>query len=319
MAFTDKKLGLKYHMIKNCLAFGIFGQQFIPIENNKNYITVFEESFAYDHDEHGRWSLLYNNFNEEQSLDFINLDEAVPLYHVWSRNFYHWTLECLPKVLALEDRGYTGKYIVFDAKFIVESLRLFNISDDRICYSDKGYFVKNLIIPPMYSGYDLSKKTVLVEYLRNKLLDSVGVLSGSNRVYIKRTKDRIILNEDKVVTILNKYDFDVIIPEEHSVEDQFRLMTNVDFSVMPHGANCTLVLTQKQNSVFMELFSSAYIPYHTIGIIKTCNLDYIPIVETRMSPIVLDKNEGAQYCNITVPITLFETLIENTIRRFARN
>jgi hypothetical protein len=317
ISFTDRRLGLKYHMIKNCIVFGLHGQQILPIE--KNNTVIFEESFAYDHDEHGRWSLLYHNFQEEKSFDFINIDEAVPLYHVWSRNFWHWTLECLPKVLALEDRGYSGKYIVFDSKFIIESLKLFNISEDRILYSDNGYIVKNLIVPPMYSGYDLSHKIVLVEYIRNKLLDAVGILSGNNRLYIKRTKDRIVLNEDKIIDILNKYDFDVIVPENYSVKEQFRIMTNVDFSVMAHGANCTLVFTQKMNSVFMELFSSAYIAYHSVSIIKTLNLDYIPLVEGRNEPIVLDNDKKPQYCDITVSIPIFETLISNTIKRITKN
>jgi hypothetical protein len=316
--FTNKRLNLKFHMVKNCLSLGKYGQLILPIENNENRQIVFEESFAYNHDNNGRWSQLYHNFKEEPN-GFIEIEEAVPLYHVWSNNFYHWILECLPKVLALEEQGYTGKYIVFDAKFIVESLKLFGIDENRICYSDKNYIVKNLIVPQMYSGYDLVKNTVLVEYLRNKLLDVVGISQENNRVYIKRVTGRIVLNEDNVVDILKKYDFNVIIPEHYSIRDQFRMMTNVDFSVTAHGANSTLILTQKAKSFFMEFFSSAYVMYHCAGIIKTLNIDYIPLVESRDRPIILNKNETGQYCNITVPISIFETLISNTIKRITKD
>jgi hypothetical protein len=314
VTFTDKRLNLKFYMVKNCLSLGKYGQLLLPIENSGNCQIVFEESFVYNHDDNGRWSQLYHNFQEEQS-NFIEIEEGCPLYHIWSRNFYHWTLECLPKVLALEEHGYTGKYIVFDAKFIIESLKLFGISEERICYSDKNYIIKNMIIPPMYSGYDLVKNTVLIEYLRNKLLDIVGILQGNNRIYIKRTTGRIVLNENEVMDILKRYDFDIIIPEQYSVRDQFRLMTNVNFSVTAHGANSTLILTQKKHSVFMEFFSSAYIVYHCAGIIKILNLDYIPVVESRDRAIIFDKNKTGQYCNITVPITIFEILISNVIKR----
>jgi hypothetical protein len=314
ISFIHKKLNLKFHMVKNCFSIGKYGQLLLPIENNESCQIIFEESFAYNHDDNERLSQLYQNFKEEQN-GFIEIEEAVPLYHLWSNNFYHWTLECLPKAIALEEQGYSGKYIVFDSKFIVESLRLFGIAEERICYNDKNYIVKNLIIPQMYSGYDLVKNTALVEYLRGRLLDAVGILSDNNKVYIKRTTGRMVLNEDNVIETLNKYDFDIIIPENYSVRDQFRLMTNVNFSITAHGANATLILTQKKNSIFMEFFSSAYIMYHCSGIIKALNLDYVPIVENGNKPIVLDKDKTGQYCNITVPITIFEVLISNAMRR----
>jgi hypothetical protein len=317
-SFTNQRFCLKYYMIRNCAAIGKYGQLLLPIENNIDHKLIFEESFVYDHDDHGRWSLLHNNFSVNS--DFIEIEEAVPIYHVWSNNFYHWTLECLPKILILEDQGYTGKYIVFNSAFIIESLKLFNISENRICYSDKNYIVKNMIVPPIYSGYDLAKDkyTLILGYLRSKILDAVDVLQGNNRIYIKRTTGRVVLNEDKVLDILAKYYFDVIVPEDYSFKDQFRMMTNVDFSITAHGANSTLILAQKTHSVFIEFFSSAYTAYHTAGITKILSLDYIPLVESRDRPIILDKNETGQYCNITVPITLFEILISNIMKRFTK-
>jgi hypothetical protein len=83
MSFTNKRLNLKFHMIKNCLSFGKYGQLLLPVENNGNIQTVFEESFAHNHDDNTRMSLLCKNFNMEQR-DSIEIDEAVPLYHLWS-------------------------------------------------------------------------------------------------------------------------------------------------------------------------------------------------------------------------------------------
>jgi hypothetical protein len=311
--FYDKKLGIKYYMIINCLVVGTFGQQLMPIENNACGNIIFKESFTYDHDENVRKALLYNIFCEENISDFIFIDEAVPLYHVWSSNFWHWTFECLLKVLALEERGYTGHYIVFDCKFINEYLELFNISKERICYTDKRYIVKNLIVPSTFTGHDLSQYSV--DYLRSKILDATGILSGNNRIYVKRTKNRIVTNEDEVIDILKKYDFNILIPEEYSVKDQFLLMTNVDFSIMAHGANCTLTLAQKINSIFMEFFSNVYIEYHMIPTIKTLNLQYIPLVDNRNYQVVIDNNQNKQSSNITVPIKIFETIIENILKK----
>ena len=98
-------------------------------------------------------------------------------------------------------------------------------------------------------------------------------------------------------------------------KEQFQKMTNVNYSVMAHGANALLTLFQREYSNFMEFFSSAYVVYHTTGIIKLLGLNYIPLVEFRDKPVLIKNHHNGQFCNIEVPIKQFEILLENSLCR----
>lgn len=68
-----------------------------PSTDNKN-VTVFEDSFLYHNNAMERSGIMLS-LSTDTNLKI--LDEAVPLCHLHSDNFWHWTLECLPRLLAL--------------------------------------------------------------------------------------------------------------------------------------------------------------------------------------------------------------------------
>ena len=190
---------------------------------------------------------------------------------------------------------------------------MFGISKDRILFPDKNYTITHAIITPNYNYFTTHNNIKILEVLRNSLLERIDILSGSSRKYIKRVHSRVVTNSEEVESLLKKFEFETIIPEDHSVKEQFSLMTNVDFSVMPHGANAALILTQKKRSNFMEFFSSAYIVYHTIGIQQLLNLKYLPLVEARTIPPIIKNHHNGQFCNIEVPIKQLEVFLSNAL------
>ncbi|MBQ9536321.1 MAG: glycosyltransferase family 61 protein [Desulfovibrionaceae bacterium] len=306
----DPYFHLDFYKIKNCFSMGNKAQLLIPIFKKTEIIKVFAESFTFPPSLKDLKIILANNFIDQET---VTLDEAVSLYHVYSNNFWHWIIECLPKVIVLERLGYQGPYITHNSQFINEIFQLFSIKEDRIFYTDKNYIIQNAIISPNYNYFYTFKHTEILKLLRHCILERIKHLPGSSRKYIKRIKSRLIVNSEEVEAILKNYDFEIIVPEEYSVAKQLSLMTNVDYSVMAHGANAALTLTQKKCSDFMEFFSSAYVVYHTTGIQDMLHLKYHPLVEFRNKPVVLDSYHNAQFCNITVPIDQFEVLLKNSI------
>ena len=312
ISFVDKIFGFNFNVISNCFSIGNDAQLLIPILKRGNSIKIFLESFTFNHSKVELANILINNFLDQEC---IQVDEAAPLYHLYSNNFWHWTIECIPKIIALENIGFQGKYIVFNSKFILEILDLFGIAKERILFAGKNYIVKQLIVSPNYNYFHTFTNVNILKILRSCILERIPLLSGSKNIYVKRISGRIVNNDEEIQSILKKYDFEILIPEEHSVLEQFSTMTNVDFSVMAHGANGALILTQKPMSCFMEFFSSAYVVYHTTGIIDLLKLEYIPLVEFRDKPPIVTNHHNGQFCNIDVPAKQFEVILSNCLYR----
>ena len=213
------------------------------------------------------------------------LEEAVPLYPPGMGNFWHFTTESLPKVLALESAGYTGPYIVpkdvlaRPDGFAAQSLALFNIGPERLLPAGPVYRIKRLMLPERLNGFDLSENMALAGLLRDRLLEAVGTEPGTRRVYIRRVGRRKIANEEALLALLHEFDFTTLTPEDLTVREQWRFMTNVECSIMAHGANTTLTLLQRPRSGFVELFSNNYISYTNMHAVRLLRLRYIPLVE----------------------------------------
>ncbi|MDL2267435.1 glycosyltransferase family 61 protein [Desulfovibrio sp. OttesenSCG-928-G15] len=310
--FFAKPFAKPFYMAKKCLVAGIRTQNILPLWKNNNLKTVFEESHNYQHLDGDRISS-YISIREN---DTEKIDLAVPVFPLDARNFGHWILESLSRILALEEYGYTGPYIVYaNAPHIFETLELFGIGPDRILTNDKKYVVDTLIIPPILNNMELQADTVIVPFLRSKLLNAVGTLPGKKRVYIRRTGTRKVVNEDEVLDILQRYDFEEFVPDGKHCREQFQYMSNADFSVMAHGANVALTLTQPENSHFIEFFGDAAALYFYFPVVKNVKFEYHPIVEGASSAFSSTTGNKPAFKDIRVPVPLFEYTLERLLAK----
>ena len=275
--FTAPRLGLEFYELDDCLALCENCQIIAPIHEHVLPV-VFRESGVYPSNElplpgRGQRALA-------QASEIVDLPLAVPLYAPGSRNLWHWTLESLPKLLLLEEMGYTGPYIVFDdSPVVAQSLDMFGIAQKRRLPAGPAYRVKRLVLPPQLSGFILPENLELVAFLRDKIVQQVGVLPGSKRCYVRRIGRRKIVNEAAMLEVLREFDFEVMVPEDLSLVEQWRYMTNVECSLMAHGVNTTLTLTQPFGSAFVEFFSNRYINYSNMQAIRLLRMRYLPLVE----------------------------------------
>ena len=276
-----KHLGLEIYVLRDCLCFGQQFQAVAPLSSSGSIPCLFRESCPYPANE----LRLAGIVAEHLDAPVADIDTAVPLFPNGAANLWHWTLESLPKLLALESTGFTGAYIVpareleREDSVIMHSLRMFAVEPARILPSGPTYRIRLLFLPQRLSGFSLSDNMPLSDFLRQRLLEAVGALDGSKRLYVRRIGRRRVLNEDDMLPVLKDFGFETMVPEDLSLAEQWRRMTNVDCSVMVHGANSALTLLQKPGSVAVELFGNRYVSYNNLHAARLLKLRYYPLIE----------------------------------------
>ena len=318
-ALPLRHLGLTFYGLTDCLHLGRDCQAILPVGLDGGLPFIFKESCPYLANEPRLASIAASCL--ESAPDIIEVDEAAPLYGPSSDNLWHWSTEHLPKLLALESIGYTGCYIVpFASEVARQSLEMFGLPKERLLRGDACYRVKRLMLPQRLSGFTLVDNMPLVEFTRGRLLDAVGRLDGGKRCYIRRIGRRRPVNEADVLAVLSDFDFETMVPEELSLLEQWRYMTNVDCSVMAHGANSTLSWLQKPGSGFVELFSNRYVSYNNLHAVRLLRLKYHSIVQDLdVSSVPLGGMTlseflwGGSQADIEVDVTHLRVILEGLV------
>ena len=271
-----KHLGLTFYGLTDCLCFGDTAEVVLPSQGEV-LRYLFRESCHYSASEYNLDGILRKSLDKNQEL--IEIDEAAPLFTPGMDNLWHWMAEGLPKLIALESIGFSGKYIVADNPMIRQFMELLGIDPARLLPGRGAYRVKRLMLPQRLSGFDLVEYIPLMELTREVLLRAVGCLDGEKRLYVQRVGRRKPINESEVLTLLDEYGFSVMVPEKFTVKEQLRHMTNVTVSVMAHGANAALSLMQPPRSAMVEFYSNRYVSYNNLHSVRLLRLRYHPLVE----------------------------------------
>jgi hypothetical protein len=271
-------LGLTVYRIRDCLFLGGHAQAILPLEAGNSLPFIFRESCPYPANEPHLADIVERGLSDLGELP--ELDEAVPLFPPGADNLWHWTTESLPILLSMESVGYSGPYLVPRGSPVPEQcFSLFGIPPRRLLPGAAAYRVGNILLPQRLSGFSLPDNMALTRFLRAKMLEAAGTLPGARRCYIRRTGRRRILNEEEMLAVLRDFDFETMTPEDLSLAGQWQYMSNVECSLMAHGANSTLTLLQKPRSGCVELFSNRYVSYNNLHAVRLLRLRYHPLVE----------------------------------------
>lgn len=182
----------------------------------------------------------------------------LPLYDLYSENFWHWVVEGLPRVGAAEAAGFTGNYMLPRTDgFHIESMELMGVSPSRCfsldCRSWRGDSVA-VVEMPHYS--DVPQ---VLSFVREQLLSqlSPNVERGGNRICIARRK-RDFVNTEAVRECLESFGFDWVYLEDFPFRDQIALMSRATAVVGAHGAGMVHSLFAQKKSLIIECFSPNY-------------------------------------------------------------
>ncbi|GBF81183.1 glycosyltransferase family 61 protein [Aphanothece sacrum] len=216
------------------------------------------------------------NLKARQIKDKFNDSEIlsgtyISLLSYWSHslNFAHWLMDCLPKLALIESLDSIAKkdlkFIIPDGSphYIVDSLKLLSIQEEQtIQIQEESITVENLILCRAAEKAGRPQKMHFLA-IRNKLLssfiDEESVRLASTRIYVSRSQSsRKIVNEEEVLQILIKYNFQVIHCEKMSLAEQIRIFSEAEIVLGPHGAGIYNQFFCNSGTSIIEIYNKEY-------------------------------------------------------------
>ena len=167
-------------------------------------------------------------------------------------NYYHCLFQISPKIWLLEDRGFDLNKIDWfllessTANFQNEIIDGLSIDKERIIDLKDHLQVKAELLMALPSFW--KPEPWICKRLRKTFLDKQSMpQTQAQRIYISRSKAsyRRILNEDKLLEVLNRHGFSVLHLEGLSIKEQARIFQSSEMIISAHGAALA-------NTVFCE-------------------------------------------------------------------
>lgn len=243
------------------------------------------------------------------------IDGTVAVLSGLSGNVYfHWMVDILPRIEILRRHNINFENIDWflinsiQQPFQKETLQILGIPEEKIIESDRYPYIQaqKLIVPSFASHLGWLEKSAL-EFSRQTFLNKSNITcledslasekipnnqvnySYPERIYITRHKARYrkVINEQKVVDLLNQYGFTTIELETISVVEQVRLFANAKVIVSPHGSGLTNIMFCKPGTTVIELVSPNYIRHYYWVISKQLQLKYYYLVGEHFSGRVI--------------------------------
>lgn len=165
-------------------------------------------------------------------------------------NYGHWLLEDLPRLRAYnhyrEATGQEPRILLKNdpPSWATTTLRLLGFdSSDWVEWNERTAIVSRLVIPKLNyvhsSGwqYQPSDRRWVGEEMKSRV-DMTGQETLPERIYVSRQgqKRRRVSNFEEVFDVIEPFGFEVVRPEEMSVEEQIRLFDQVDVILGPSGS-----------------------------------------------------------------------------------
>jgi hypothetical protein len=205
------------------------------------------------------------------------LDVACSMTGAWSKEYFHWLTEYLPRLEAVErftsDFGESPKLIVDRdlRNWQRESLSLLGYDDKDMWWWKGGTTrVTRLVVPSFPkrrfepSGEYGALSPGALTWLRSKVLSNVldsDTTSPRKRLFVARrgAAGRRVVNEEQVMGVLSRRGFELIVPDRLTFAEQAALFSSAEAVMGPHGAGLANMLFGEGTRV-VELFSSYWNP-----------------------------------------------------------
>ena len=182
------------------------------------------------------------------------------VYDYWSKNYYHWLCEALPRIVTLWKQNKENVVIVPDIykniSFISQSLSSLNLPYLWIDTKITNVFEKLSTIQTQ-DFIPLINPNLQLE-LKDSIFASIDVKIhsvASRKVYLSRANAarRRLLNEEEILPVLKDYGYEVVFAEELSFVEQVKLFANTSSFISLHGAGLTNLMFMPLGSKVMEI------------------------------------------------------------------
>ncbi|MBC5773608.1 glycosyltransferase family 61 protein [Pontibacter sp. KCTC 32443] len=214
------------------------------------------------------------------------------LHLPWAaNNNYHWFFDCLPRLYFLLQQVQEPINIIMRRELPAyqrETLEfiLREHPNVKVVYISKHekWQVEQFILPSFLSNPQSGYLPLPVsQWLRTKIWEGYKIQPAQvkRRVYISRSraKTRRLLNEQDLLPLLARYNFEVVWAEELSYREQVNLFYNSEAVIAPHGAGLTNLLFSEDSKV-LEFHPANLVKTHYFLLCKGIRFEYASIVGT---------------------------------------
>ncbi|NET27533.1 glycosyltransferase 61 family protein [Okeania sp. SIO1I7] len=215
-----------------------------------------------------------------------NIEGTVALLSIkWGKNnYFHWMFDIVTRIyLLLLSNLKIDKFVVNQCqkKFQRETIESLGISQDKIIESEiYPYIQAERLLVPSFS-YSDGKYLRIPKwgcyFLRNSFLDAKETrYYQTERIYISRKEAsrRRVVNEEEVISFLDKFGFENITLESISVVEQAALLANAKVVIAAHGAGLTNLVFCSYGTKVIEFFAPEYIVKYYWIVSNVCGLEY---------------------------------------------
>lgn len=206
--------------------------------SNSRIEKVLARSIQYNGYRRTRKTIRKPNVHADQEYSL-----ATTLVPLW-KNYYHWTLECLPKILGVEtyqEQTSESPTILLppnSPSWMCESLELVGVNEENTETLESGITRVDRLVVPSYPTPSRTECHWLRTRVHNSVDLNVDTDEYPSRIYVSRRNANVrrVKNEDALLAVLFEYDIEPYALETLTVAEQVRLFANADFVVSPHGA-----------------------------------------------------------------------------------
>ncbi len=195
---------------------------------------------------------------------------------LWSRNYYHWLIDCLPRLATLRAAGLGGLPVVVPSdltSFQRQSLSVLGVRTTTPYFGEDDHLLPDELVWASSPSPVNFPTPFVVDWLRRNLLGPSRLTGQNRRLFISRAGAGRLINEEQVIRALQPLNFELIRPERLDLATQVRTFAEAEVIVAPHGAGLTNMVFSDPLPV-LELFSPNYVPWHYFTLARAAGHDY---------------------------------------------
>ncbi|GHB23819.1 glycosyltransferase family 61 protein [Mongoliitalea lutea] len=301
---------VRFESIRECLVSEAFLEELREVSVSQYYIfsgTKLFEDFCLPIQKRGQVQV-WKQWLKSKVFPETHIQEAIWITDSWARNYFHWILECLPRLFALQAHGIKAALLIpehiYRAHYVKESLA--DLQVEVITFN----FRQTVKVNSLYVASHDSPCAFDPLYLKNVIfkfqeLDLSQTKEATRRIYISRKEagKRKVENETELIPMLQEHGFEIMQMEKLSFREQRELMRETKILMSIHGAGLANLIFMPQDAKVIELhpdverYNSCF--YHLAAAL---NLEYYYSFEKADHP-------NPQEANITVDLERLDNLL----------
>jgi len=283
----------------------------------KNFEPLKENIICYDIDfKNYRFRYLLKSFLKFKKLSYKG-NKCIIIFDNYSgpSGFAHWICDGLTRLVeinaALIDYTVIVPYYFKTENIYLESMQLFNVSAIHYLPKNSLTYFQELHFPTSI-GDTGNFHPENVKKLRHLVKTKIDLTKLSIRnLYISRAKakKRFVTNEQEVLNILWKYNFEIIYLEDYSFHEQIKLVNSAANIISIHGAALATLLFATEGSSVMELRSNSDSNnnmYYLLANVCKLNYYYLNCEST-------ENSKTANNFDLQVPVSELEKTLQQMI------